>query len=555
VSTLPGGAPAPNPELGFQGRVLDHAISADGSRIVWTNREDLSNRGGHLYLHDAVSGQTLQLDAAQGVAEPAKGSAQFQTASSDGASIFFTDKQRLTGDATAEPGQGIGKPDLYECAVVEEEGKLACHLQDLTVDHNEGEHGFVQSFIFGAGSEGSSLYLVAQGVLAGNENGNGETAGQGGDNLYHLQYDGSKWTTTFIATLSAEDSVEWEGNKVADTAFLTARSSPNGRYLAFMSAAPITGYDNVDVHPEAKGARDEEVFLYDSASEALTCVSCNPSGARPSGVLDQNESGEGLGLVVDRRKVWLGRWLAGNVPGWTAQSLVSALFQARYLSDDGRLYFNSPDNLVPAATSGNENVYEYEPSGVGSCESPSGACVALISSGASDRESAFIEATPDGGDVFFLTEANLLPQDTDTAFDIYDARTCTSLSPCLTIPAPVGGGCAEAETCRPAGPPVQAPGGGAGSATLSGPGNPPAPPPQAQVQGTKTSKPAVKPLTRQQKLAKALQLCRRKHPHSKHKRQQCERLARKRYAPKKAGTSRGHAKRSAHGKPVQRGAR
>ena len=37
--------------------------------------------------------------------------------------------------------------------------------------------------------------------------------------------------------LSSEDSPEWEGNRTADTAYLTARVSPNGRYLAFMSAA------------------------------------------------------------------------------------------------------------------------------------------------------------------------------------------------------------------------------------------------------------------------------------------------------------------------------
>ncbi len=115
VSRLPGGAPAANPELGYQGRVLDNAVSADGSRSIWTNREDLSNRGGHLYLHDATSGQTLLLDAAQGVSEPTKGSAQFQTASSDDSRVFFTDKQKLTPDSTAEPAQGVGKPDLYEC--------------------------------------------------------------------------------------------------------------------------------------------------------------------------------------------------------------------------------------------------------------------------------------------------------------------------------------------------------------------------------------------------------------------------------------------------------
>ena len=190
------------------------------------------------------------------------------------------------------------------------QGSSACHLKDLTVDHNEGEHAAVQGLAFGASEDGTSIYLVAQGVLASNENGNGETAQSAKNNLYALHFDGTQWTTTFIATLSSEDSPEWEGNKIANSAYLTARVSPNGRYLAFMSAASITGYDNVDANPEAKGARDEEVFLYDSAAPACAASPATRAALGPTGVLDQNESGEGLGLLVDRRKIWL-----GNAPG------------------------------------------------------------------------------------------------------------------------------------------------------------------------------------------------------------------------------------------------
>ncbi len=540
VSILPDGAtPVATAELGFFGRVLHNAISKDGSRVVWTAPEGGTEvKRGHLYLRDTARGETVKLDAAQGVAEPSKGSAQFQTASGDGSRVFFTDKQKLTADSTAEPGQGTGKPDLYECEIVEDAGKFACNLRDLTVDHNEGEHAAVQSLIFGADEDGSSVYLLAQGVLATNENGDGEIAQPAKTNLYHLHFDGSQWVTTFIATLSGEDSPEWEGNQVFDTAFLTARVSSNGRYLAFMSNGSLTGYDNVDVSPNAKGAHDEEVYLYDSVTASLTCVSCNPTGSRPSGVLDHGESGEGLGLLVDRRKVWgeLGHehWLGGNIPGWTAQSLTSALFQSRYLSDDGRLYFNSPDELVPAAANHKENVYQYEPLGVGGCESPSGGCIALLSSGTSDRESAFVEATPDGDSVFFVTESNLLPQDTDTAFDIYDARVCTSGSPCLSVPEPPPGGCESAGTCRPALPPQEVPGGASGSATFFGPGNSP-PPASAkqQVKDDKTgTKPTTKPLPRAQKLAGALKACKKQR--SQKKRKACEAHARKLYGPKKA---------------------
>jgi hypothetical protein len=379
---------------------------------------------------------------------------------------------------------------------------------------------------------------VAQGVLASNVNGNGERAIAGADNLYDLHYEGTRWTRTFIATLSAADSPEWEGNQNEDTAYLTARVSPDGRYFAFMSQAPITGYDNIDSSPAANGARDEEVYLYDSNTATLRCVSCNPSGAQPEGVLDTERAGEGLGLVVDRRLVW-GReghehWLAGSIPGWTAQSipppgLPGALLQSRYLSDEGRLYFNSPDELVPAAENGKEDVYEYEPSGLGSCESATGGCVSLISSGASERESAFLEATPDGSNVYFITAQQLLSQDTDTAFDIYDARICTPQSPCQSAPPAGQEPCGSEAACRVAPPAVLAPLGPAGSTVATGPGNVTGVGVGATGGGSK-GKP--KPLTRAQKLAKALKACKKQR--SKNKRRACERKARRLYAARTA---------------------
>ena len=547
VSLLPGGTPGSEAELGFDGHVLARAISNDGTRVIWTSKDENSGAG-HLYMSDTSTGKTTQLDVAQGAPEPETGSAEFQTASSDGTRVFFTDKQRLTADSTAEPGQGTGKPDLYECEVTEEAGSPVCHLSDLTVDHNEGEHANVQGFLFGASEDGASVYLVARGVLATNENGAGETAQPDAENLYALHYDGN-WTTTFIGGLSSEDSPEWEGNRVADTAFLTARVSPSGRYLAFMSAASLTGYDNRD---QASGKHDEEVFLYDSSSGRLTCVSCNPTGARPHGVLDTVEAGEGLGLLVDRRKVWAEEghehWLAGNIPGWTAQSLTSALFQSRYLSDEGRLFFNSPDHLVAQATSGKESVYEYEPSGIGSCASPTGGCVSLISSGSSANESAFLEATPSGNDVFFLTAAQLVPQDTDTAFDIYDARVCGSESPCLTPPGSPPTGCSAADACRPAEPAQPTPAGPSGSATASGPGNigAGAPPAAGAVKSSHQSR--SKPPTRAQKLAGELRKCKRRYPHAKKQRARCEALAKKRYGAR-------HGSRGPSGHAVKKGQR
>ena len=210
ASVLPSGLPAPKSELGFPG-VPAHAISKDGTRLVWTVPDE--GHKGHLYMRDIAGGVTIQLDAAQGIAEPITGSAQFQTASEDGSRVFFTDKQRLTADSTAEAPQGTGKPDLYECEIVEEEaGKPTCHLTDLTVAANAGEHAAVQGLLFGASEDGSEVYFVAEGVLAANENGNGEHAEANAFNLYALSLSsGGGFSRVFIARLSSEDGAEWKG--------------------------------------------------------------------------------------------------------------------------------------------------------------------------------------------------------------------------------------------------------------------------------------------------------------------------------------------------------
>ncbi len=570
VSVLPSGLPAHDPELGFS-LAAAGAVSADGSRVIYTSREENSGVG-HLYMRDNRTGQTLQLDAAQGLGEPeGSGGARFQTATGDGSRVFFTDYRKLTPHATPEPSSE--QPDLYECQIQEEaDGALNCQLQDLTVDQQAEGHADVRGFLFGASEEGNTVYLVAQGVLARERNAHGEHAEEGLENLYELhEQESGVWQSTFIATLSTQDEIGWGANGLFNASFLTARVSPDGRYLAFMSQASLTGYDNEDLSSKKSGERmDEEIYLYDSETASLRCLSCDPTGARPQGVLDEVQSGEGIGLLVDRREVWAGEghehWLAGSIPGWTGQGESDANmvpFQPRYLSNEGRVFFDSADALVPAVKDrtrqetidgtpeqvGVENVYEYEPSSVGSCESPSGGCIALISSGTSQQESAFLEATPDGDEAFFLTAAPLSAQDTDAALDIYDARVCTAQSPCLSPPPPAPQGCASTETCRPASPVGVAPSQASGTAAFSGPGNPTQTPASAGSGEVKAQGPTrARPLTRAQRLAKELRTCRARYPRSKRKRRGCEARAYKLYAAKpkpkaKAKAKAGHRSR------------
>jgi hypothetical protein len=127
-----------------------------------------------------------------------------------------------------------------------------------------------------------------------------------------------------------------------------------------------------------------------------------------------------------------------------------------------------------------------------------------------------------GANVFFSSSDQLVPADTNSEVDYYDARVCDPAhgNPCIPPPAGSPPPCLG-EACHgiPAGtPPVP----GAPTATFNGQGNVISPSPSK-----------AKPLTNAQKLAKALKAC--KKLKSKRKRAACVKQARRRYGPRKAG--------------------
>ena len=154
----------------------------------------------------------------------------------------------------------------------------------------------------------------------------------------------------------------------------------------------------------------------------LVCASCNPNqeagGAfrRPHGVFDTEDAGEGLGLLVDRPEIWQHHWLAASIPGWNfniTNATPSALYQPRYLSDSGRLFFDSPDALVPQDDQRQGGRLRVRAPRASAAAQYSSGCIGLISSGTSSQESAFLDASENGDDVFFLTAAQLVSADTD----------------------------------------------------------------------------------------------------------------------------------------------
>lgn len=489
VSIMPDGTPVTGATFGLESSAAAQfsreAISSDGSRVLFS-------QAGHLYLRldataePSASGEcsgsepakacTVQLDTVEAGA-PGGGQspeAELQTASVDDSRIFFTDTQQLT----PRSGTALGAGDLYEYDL---ERPLGERLADLTPE-TDGEVAAVQGSLPGASEDGSYLYFVANGVLGdgvsrGAKPGDCRLNGPDGSGECNL-YVAHQGSLHFIATLAGQDYPSWDGRRRGLNG-LTSRVSANGRWLAFMSERSLTGYDNTDT---VSGEPDEEVYLYHAGvgqgeEGRLVCASCNPSGARPHGVRYEEDGNENLRLAGGDR-VWVGtQWLAANIPGWTPYELNRASHQSRYLSDAGRLFFNSSDALVPADTNGAEDIYEYEPPATAeeappgdSCTTTSSTyspasqgCVNLISSGASKAESAFLDASENGSDVFFLTSAQLAPTDTDTSLDVYDARVGGGF-PQATRPVECSGDACQ----QPATPPAETT---PGSLTFSGAGN------------------------------------------------------------------------------------
>jgi hypothetical protein len=443
-------------------------ISPDGSRVFWQAPSDTEfvnsiyiRENGTSTIRASASQRTDCADHNPCTGEPEPDphgprDALLQWAAADGSRVLFSSTQELTNDA--HTGGADNSHDLYAYNAATRQ------LTDLSVDTNPADAatGAGVQGVVGLSQDGSYIYFVADGQLV---------PGQGIDgqpNLY-LWHAGSP--LRYIVTLSAGDSADWvEGTIAGGGGPQAAYATPDGQHLVFLSVNSLTGYNNTDA---TTGQRDSEVFAYSAAGSQVTCASCDPSGARPIGSASIGHSTE-LGTN-------------GFIP--------------RDASDDGsRVFFNSPDRLVPGPDNGHVKVFEYE-----------GGYIYLISTGTSSSDDFFADASTSGNDVFFTTQSQLVPQDTDTAVDLYDARVGGGL------PAPL--------------PPSSASCSGDGCQAASN--QPPAfgSPSSAMYAGLGNVTPAVslaRPPSRSRLLARALHACRAQH--NRRRRHGCEARARRRYA-------------------------
>jgi hypothetical protein len=449
-----GGIGAPGGQEGTSGGDVWRAVSADGSRVFFTGGEATGPEHGRelvgqVYVREADRERTIEVSASQktngkgprGTDEDGPKPARYWGASTDGSRVFFTSVSELTDDANTGPADNAS--NLYEYDL--ETGVLS----DLTVDVNAGDvNGAAVLGLVTASEDGSYVYFVAEGILA-------EGAVSAKPNLY-LYHAGK---VTFVASLAPAtkidsetelegggDSQDWFGDRPHPGAnpygswgpsSHTVRVSPDGIHLAFVSELSLTSYDNEPIEPSfgCRSGRCPEVYLYDAKTSGLACASCDPNGSRPIG----------------RAK------LGGNEEaGPESTSATSPFYIPLNLSDDGgRLFFQSPDALVPHDSNGRQDVYEYEDGHV-----------YPISNVAGNFDSDFLDASPNGTDVFVTTGDQLLPSDTDQRVDLYDVRAGGGFPVSAAPPD-----CDNGDSCKPPVSPQPGVFGAPASATFSGAGN------------------------------------------------------------------------------------
>jgi hypothetical protein len=298
----------------------------------------------------AISEPSLQDCSACNTAEGVRQGASPAHLSSDGSRVLFMTSQPLLGDDTSN--------NLYEYDFEDSEGHRIVRVSagDPTVEDPTAD----VERVLHVSSDGSHVYFLASGVLTRTPNSLGQQAQAGQSNLYLYERDAEYPNGRTVFVLPYAEVVE-AGYGVINGG---SNISENGGFLTFVSYSHLTPDD---LSAGAQG------FEYDSQVGDFARYSIGQDGFNDDG----STGSPSVGLVAN----------------------------------DGSVYFESVDPLVPQAVSGASNVYEYREGGVN-----------LISDGQDNRGATLAFISPSGADVFFRTYSQLVSRDTDDQVDTYDAR-------------------------------------------------------------------------------------------------------------------------------------
>jgi hypothetical protein len=360
---LPGGAVAGRQAVGgltvpstHKDGDFPNAVSDDGQTVVFASVQDA-----RIYVRRNAlreDADTVEATASQvtGAAGQFCSFGHYLGGSADGAKVLFWCADNLTDDATA--------PSIYSYDVETEQlavlpGTASSFLPELFAADDDLEHVY-----FLAGEQLTPDAPAAVGPVANIYD------VHGGEIRYVGQYTGGvQIDVTRAPAVSGDGSV-----------------------LLFKSAEAMDpGYDN--------GGRFQ-MYVYDAddgPDGTRTCISCRSDGlpaqadagfgTSDANTLGASEAGE-FGLLNIRRP------------------------DDSMTADGARVFFTSADRVVPEATNGKENVYEY-----------ADGRVSLLSTGKASGPSIFAGVSKDGADAFLITPESLTKGDSDGGeTDMYVAR-------------------------------------------------------------------------------------------------------------------------------------
>lgn len=197
-----------------------------------------------------------------------------------------------------------------------------------------------------------------------------------------------------------------------------------------------------------------QAYRYDDQEKVISCLSCASSfNPRP-----QREAffPEGTAAVSSNGDYVIFSHISPLVPEDVDGEHPTKL-------EPGGEYGNLNNPEADFRSSVSSDVYEWRRNGVDGCSDVEG-CLALISSGTGGLKNLALGIDPSGRDIFFATHSQLVPQDIDTAGDIYDARMDGGFEP----PPPPPTEC-EGDACStPLTAPIDTT---PASLSFSGPGN------------------------------------------------------------------------------------
>lgn len=482
-----------------------HLVSADGSEVFFQDVRQLSAAAPgpgieNVYMRRGTT-TTLVSSAAQRTLPTTVGpfDSFFGDATADGRSVFFETASQLTD------GDGNASVDVYRYDVPSGQVSLVSALGTTQSAAAAG----TGSYYVSASADGSHVYFASRDDLDPNSAPAGEA--------WKL-YERVGARTRFIALVPEFSNFVNGAADETTTNLCGGIATSAGGHEEAAHTISAGGCDAVaTMRATADGSRlifESAQPLTPDATSGLRCVTASESsftgGSQTGGIPGQGcniysyDDATGTITLLSPGTSTFGAFLKRLPFPSTlgANDQTAPLNQPLSTSADGsRVFFLSKDALVPGAVSGLQNIYAW-----------SAGALILVSPPNETSDAIYDGNSSDGSQIFFHSRQSLIPgADNHGQFAIYDAQ--------LGDPPPAG----------PADPPsapqplAAAP---AQSLTVNAAAvaAPAALPPLIPAKQLKQPK----PLTRAQKLSKALKAC--KKDKLKSKRLLCEKSARKKYA-------------------------